>query len=52
MLWSVLSHGALRRRDRSAGVAHAGIFFGFMLAAIGTTIISTTTSSSRSLAYL
>ena len=39
MLWSVLSHRALRRRDRSAGVAHAGIFFGFLLAAIGTTII-------------
>jgi hypothetical protein len=27
MLWSVLSHRALRRRDRSAGVARAGIFF-------------------------
>jgi len=39
MLRSVLSHRALRRRDRSAGVAHAGIFFGFLLAAIGTTII-------------
>jgi Fe-S oxidoreductase/electron transfer flavoprotein alpha/beta subunit len=39
MLGSVLSHRALRRRDRSAGVAHAGIFFGFVLAAIGTTII-------------
>jgi len=43
MLWSVLSDRALRRRDRSAGVAHAGIFFGFVLAAIGTTIISTAT---------
>lgn len=39
MLGSVLSHRGLRRRDRTAGGAHAGIFFGYLLAAIGTTII-------------
>ncbi len=39
MLGSVFSHRAVGRRDRAAGLAHGGIFFGFLLAAIGTSII-------------
>ena len=39
MLASVFSHRTIRRRDRIAGFAHAGIFLGFLLALIGTIII-------------
>ena len=39
MLASIASHRAIGRRDRIAGYAHAGIFLGFLVAAIGTTII-------------
>jgi Fe-S oxidoreductase/electron transfer flavoprotein alpha/beta subunit len=35
----LLTHRTLVRRDKLAGIAHAAIFFGFILAAIGTTII-------------
>ena len=40
MLVDVLSHRMLRRRDSLAGHAHAGIFFGFVLLAIGTATIT------------
>lgn len=40
MLVDVLSHRMLRRRDGFAGHAHAGIFFGFVLLAIGTATIT------------
>lgn len=39
MMSDVLSHRTLRRRDGFAGLAHAGIFFGFLFGAIGTTLI-------------
>lgn len=40
MLLDVLTHRTVRRRDRYAGVAHAGMFFGFAIAAAGTAIIT------------
>ncbi len=40
MVSDVLSHRTLVRRDHYAGLAHAGIFFGFVIAAIGTAIIT------------
>ncbi len=40
MIADLFSHRTLVRRDRYAGYAHAGIFFGFLLAAIGTSIIT------------
>ena len=40
MVSDLLSHRTLVRRDRYAGMAHAGIFFGFLLAAIGTATIT------------
>ncbi len=40
MVVDLLTHRTLRRRDRYAGYAHAGIFFGFVIAAIGTAIIT------------
>jgi len=40
MVADLLTHRTLRRRDRYAGWAHAGIFFGFVLGAIGTAIIT------------
>ncbi|MCB2094105.1 MAG: 4Fe-4S dicluster domain-containing protein [Rhodobacteraceae bacterium] len=40
MVADVLSHRTLVRRDRYAGFAHMGIFFGFVIAAIGTSIIT------------
>jgi len=39
MIGDLLTHRTLVRRDRYAGYAHAGIFFGFVIAAIGTAII-------------
>ena len=39
MFVSVLSHRTTRRCHRIAEYAHAGVFFGFLLAAVGTTII-------------
>jgi len=39
MLVDVATHRTLRRRDRRAGMAHAGIFVGYLLAFIGTTLI-------------
>ena len=39
MLLDVVTHRTLRRRDRYAGMAHAGIFAGYLLAFIGTTLI-------------
>jgi Fe-S oxidoreductase/electron transfer flavoprotein alpha/beta subunit len=39
MIARLASHRPLRRRDKAAGIAHAGIFFGFVLLMIGTTII-------------
>jgi len=40
MIGDLLTHRTLVRRDRYAGYAHAGIFFGFVIAAIGTAIIT------------
>ncbi|MEE8187929.1 MAG: heterodisulfide reductase-related iron-sulfur binding cluster [Kiloniellales bacterium] len=40
MLSDLMSHRTLVRRDHYAGMAHAGIFFGFVLAAIGTATIT------------
>ncbi|MBZ0122551.1 MAG: 4Fe-4S dicluster domain-containing protein, partial [Roseovarius sp.] len=40
MVADLLTHRTLRRRDRYAGWAHAGIFLGFVLGAIGTSIIT------------
>ncbi|MEE9210987.1 MAG: (Fe-S)-binding protein, partial [Kiloniellales bacterium] len=40
MATDLLSHRTLVRRDHFAGVAHAGIFFGFVLAALGTATIT------------
>jgi Fe-S oxidoreductase/electron transfer flavoprotein alpha/beta subunit len=39
MTSDVLSHRMLRRRDGLAGLAHAGIFFGFLFGAVGTALI-------------
>ena len=39
MVGDLFTHRRLVRRDHFAGIAHAGIFIGFLLAAIGTTII-------------
>lgn len=39
MVSDILTHRTVRRRDRLAGMAHAGIFFGFLFGAIGTTLI-------------
>jgi Fe-S oxidoreductase/electron transfer flavoprotein alpha/beta subunit len=40
MVLDLLSHRTLVRRDHFAGAAHAGIFFGFVIAAAGTAIIT------------
>lgn len=40
MVTDLLTHRTLKRRDRVAGYAHMGIFFGFVIAAIGTAIIT------------
>lgn len=40
MVTDLLTHRTLVRRDRYAGYAHAGIFFGFVIAALGTAIIT------------
>jgi len=40
MLADVLSHRTLKRRDKYAGYAHMGIFFGFVIATLGTSIIT------------
>ena len=40
MLTDVLSHRTVSRRDNYAGLAHSGIFFGFVIAALGTAIIT------------
>ena len=40
MVVDLLTHRTLKRRDRYAGYAHMGIFFGFVIAAIGTAIIT------------
>lgn len=40
MIGDLLTHRTLVRRDKYAGYAHAGIFFGFVIAAIGTAIIT------------
>ena len=40
MLADLATHRTLGRRDRYAGYAHAGIFFGFLIAAIGTATIT------------
>ena len=40
MLVDVLSHRTVIRRDRYAGLAHSGLFFGFVIAAVGTAIIT------------
>jgi Fe-S oxidoreductase/electron transfer flavoprotein alpha/beta subunit len=39
MVGDVLSHRTLRRRDTMAGLAHSGIFLGFLLGFIGTALI-------------
>lgn len=39
MLHVTFSHTRLRRRDRRAGVAHALVFYGFLLLLAGTTIL-------------
>ena len=36
----LITHRTLKRRDKYAGYAHMGIFFGFVIAAIGTSIIT------------
>ncbi|MCP3968806.1 MAG: 4Fe-4S dicluster domain-containing protein [Rhodobacteraceae bacterium] len=40
MVADLMTHRTLKRRDRYAGYAHMGIFFGFVIAAIGTAIIT------------
>lgn len=40
MIAELLTHRTLRRRDRYAGWAHMGIFFGFVIAAAGTATIT------------
>ena len=39
MVGGLSSHRMLRRRDRMTGLMHRGVFYGFLIAAIGTTII-------------
>ncbi|MBS0232087.1 MAG: 4Fe-4S dicluster domain-containing protein [Proteobacteria bacterium] len=39
MLSDIGTHRTLRRRDRNAGIAHQAVFIGFVIAAVGTTII-------------
>lgn len=39
MIATVLSHRTIKRRDPVAGRLHKAVFFGFLMAAIGTTII-------------
>ena len=39
-LWIVLSHAWIKRRDGVAGLAHAGIFYGFVVLLIGTAILA------------
>jgi Fe-S oxidoreductase/electron transfer flavoprotein alpha/beta subunit len=36
----LFSHRTLVRRDRQAGIAHAAVFFGFVIAFIGTSVIT------------
>ncbi len=40
MIVDLLTHRTLKRQDKFAGYAHAGIFFGFVIAAAGTAIIT------------
>lgn len=40
MVRRVLDHSTVRRRARSAGIAHAWVFYGFVLLFIGTSIIT------------
>ena len=40
MVKLMLTHRTIKRRDTSAGKAHAGIFFGFVLLFIGTATIT------------
>lgn len=40
MVKTMLTHRTIKRRDNAAGKAHAGIFFGFILLFIGTSIIT------------
>lgn len=40
MFKTMLTHRTIKRRDTAAGKAHAGIFFGFVLLFIGTSIIT------------
>ena len=40
MITDLVSHRTLRRRDRYAGIAHSLVFYGFVLAFIGTSIIT------------
>ena len=40
MVATVLSHRTIKRRDTSAGIMHAWIFFGFALLFIGTSVIT------------
>lgn len=40
MLTDLMTHRTLKRRDKYAGFAHMGIFFGFVIAAIGTATIT------------
>jgi len=37
-LTDIFSHRTLRRRDRAAGLAHKGIFYGYLFGAIATTL--------------
>ena len=39
MIVDVLTHRTLVRRNYIAGIAHAGIFFGFCIALLGTTVV-------------
>jgi Fe-S oxidoreductase len=40
MVKTMLTHRTIKRRDKAAGKAHAGIFFGFVLLFIGTSTIT------------
>lgn len=40
MVKTMLTHRTIKRRDKAAGKAHAGIFFGFVLLFIGTATIT------------
>ncbi|WP_245331329.1 heterodisulfide reductase-related iron-sulfur binding cluster [Mesorhizobium sophorae] len=40
LLTDLLTHRTLKKRDRYAGYAHMGIFFGFLIAAAGTATIT------------